>query len=47
MLTINLKMIDAGIIYRHDGNGRILKAWKVGPVTRFVLKALKRRLQAA
>lgn len=43
-MTISLRMAKAGIVYAHDGNGRITKAWKVSWLEKLVLTRLQQKI---
>lgn len=43
-MTISLRMAKAGIVYSHDGNGKVTKAWKVSWLERLVLMRLQRKI---
>lgn len=43
-MTMSLRMAKAGVVYSHDGKGRVTKAWKLSWLERLVLSHLQRKI---
>lgn len=43
-MTVSLRMAKAGVVYSHDGNGRVTKAWKISWLERLVLSRLQQKI---
>lgn len=45
-MNISLRMVKSGIVYTHDGNGRVSEAWKLSWLERIVMMRIQRKIRA-